>query len=152
MPLRPVLRLISDDLNIRACTLCAWIFESCERNQVMNMRLNRILLPLLSVLVIGCAASVVAQDAMPMGSTPSAGQAPNVAMTHTPGVASMVNMHGMHTMPATVTTADPKTGIVDVTSNGMALKVHFQPESMANLKAGDKIGLYMAYSQATVVQ
>jgi Cu/Ag efflux protein CusF len=115
----------------------------------MNMRLNRLLLSLLGMLAIGCVASVVAQDAMPTGSTPSAGQAPNVPMTHTPGVASMVNMH---TMPATVTAADPRTGIVDVTSDGMALKVHFPQASMANLKAGDKIGLYMAYSQAIVVQ
>jgi hypothetical protein len=122
------------------------------RNQIMNMRLNRLLLSLLGMLAIGCVASVVAQDAMPTGSTPSAGQAPNMPMTHTSGVASMVNMHGMHTMPATVTASDPRTGIVDVTSDGMALKVHFPPASMANLKAGDKIGLYMAYSQATVVQ
>ncbi|RUL66431.1 hypothetical protein EKH79_04340 [Dyella dinghuensis] len=63
----------------------------------------------------------------------------------------MVNMHGMHTMPATVTHTDPQTGIVDVMASGMALRVHFPPDSMANLKAGDKIGLYMAYSQAAVV-
>jgi len=36
-------------------------------------------------------------------------------------------------------------------ADGMALRVHFPPDSMANLKAGDKIGLYMAYSQAAMV-
>ncbi|RDS86894.1 hypothetical protein DWU99_03050 [Dyella psychrodurans] len=73
-------------------------------------------------------------------------------MTHTPKTDALVNMQGMHTMPATVTHADSKTGIVDVTTEGMALRVHFPPASMANLKAGDKIGLYMAYSMATVVK
>jgi hypothetical protein len=92
-----------------------------------------------------------AQDTMPPGSMPSAGQTPGVHMTHTPQTPSLANMHGMHTMPATVTRADPKTGIVDVITDGMALRVHFPPDSMANLKAGDKIGLYMAYSQAAVV-
>jgi hypothetical protein len=72
-------------------------------------------------------------------------------MTHTSRTTALVNMHGMHTMPATVTHADPQTGIVDVMADGMALRVHFPPDSMANLKAGDKIGLYMAYSQAAMV-
>jgi hypothetical protein len=58
---------------------------------------------------------------------------------------------GMHTMPATVTHTDPNTGIVDVVASGMALRVHFPQDSMANLKVGDKIGLYMAYSQAAMV-
>lgn len=73
-------------------------------------------------------------------------------MSHTIKSDDMVNMHGMHTMPATVTKADPKSGIVDVMSEGMALRVHFPPAAMATLKAGDKIGLYMGYSQANVVK
>jgi hypothetical protein len=97
------------------------------------------------------AASAYTQDATPPGSSPSAGQASAVHMAHTPRTTAMVNMHGMHTIPATVTHADPKTGIVDVMADGMALKVHFPPDSMANLKSGDNIGLYMAYSQATMV-
>jgi hypothetical protein len=52
----------------------------------------------------------------------------------------------MHKMPATVTSVDAKTGIVDVTTAGMALKVHFPPASIANLKSGDKITLHMGYS------
>lgn len=107
-----------------------------------------LLLSLLSASLCGFAC---AQDSMPPGSTPSAGQAAGIHMTHAPRTTAVVNMHGMHTMPATVTQADPKTGIVDVMADGMALKVHFPPDSMANLKAGDKIGLYMAYSQAAVV-
>jgi hypothetical protein len=107
-----------------------------------------LLLSLFSVLLCGL---VGAQDVMPPGSMPSAGQAAGVHMTHTSRTTALVNMHGMHTMPATVTHADPQTGIVDVMADGMALRVHFPPDSMANLKAGDKIGLYMAYSQAAMV-
>ncbi|MDE1939865.1 MAG: hypothetical protein KGI68_12660, partial [Alphaproteobacteria bacterium] len=51
----------------------------------------------------------------------------------------MKDMMGMHTMPATVTALDTKTGIVDVNSDGMALKLHFPPASLADVKVGDKI-------------
>jgi hypothetical protein len=56
-------------------------------------------------------------------------------------------MMSMHMMPATVTTADTTTGVVDVMAGGMALKVHFPPKAMANLKAGDKITLHMGFSK-----
>lgn len=113
----------------------------------MRMSLiRRALLP--CVLLLACAAIASAQDEPPPGSTPGAG----AHMTHAIKTDDMVNMHGMHTMPATVTHADPQTGIVDVMTEGMALRVHFPPASMASLKAGDKIGLYMGYSQANVVK
>lgn len=57
------------------------------------------------------------------------------------------NMMGMRKMPATVTTADAKTGLVDVTTEGMALQVHFPSAAMASLKAGDKITLHMGFSK-----
>lgn len=57
------------------------------------------------------------------------------------------NVQGMHTMPATITTIDSKTGIVDVNAGGMALKVHFPPTAVANLKAGDHITLHMGFSK-----
>lgn len=105
------------------------------------------------MLLMACTGMAVAQqDEAPPGSMPSAGQAPGVHMTHAIKTDDMVNMHGMHTMPATVTHADPNTGVVDVMAEGMALRVHFPPASMVNLKAGDKIGLYMGYSQANVVK
>jgi hypothetical protein len=107
-----------------------------------------------STLVATCFACIqaTAQEATPPGSLPSSGQASGIHMTHTPRADALVNMHGMHTMPATVTHVDPKTGIVDVTTEGMVLRVHFPPASMMNLKIGDKIGLYMAYSMATIVK
>ncbi|MCK9537757.1 hypothetical protein [Dokdonella sp.] len=57
------------------------------------------------------------------------------------------NVMGMHKMPATVTSADAKTGIVHVTSAGMELTLHFPPPTMAELKAGDKITLHLGYTK-----
>ena len=57
------------------------------------------------------------------------------------------HMMGMHMMPATVTEVDTHTGMVEANSEGMALKVHFPPASVASLKAGDKITLHMGYSK-----
>lgn len=57
------------------------------------------------------------------------------------------NVMGMHLMPATVNSVDQKTGLVDATAEGMALKVHFPPSALANLKAGDKITLHMGFSK-----
>ena len=63
----------------------------------------------------------------------------------------MMSMHknvmGMHVMPATVDSVDQKTGLVDATAEGMALKVHFPPSALANLKAGDKITLHLGFSK-----
>jgi hypothetical protein len=54
---------------------------------------------------------------------------------------------GMHDMPATVTEVDHKTGIVEVESGSMKLKVHFPAASVADLKKGDKITLHLGYSK-----
>ena len=53
----------------------------------------------------------------------------------------------MHTMAATVDSVDMKTGIVEVTSAGMALKVHFPPASVTALKSGDKITLHLGFTK-----
>ena len=118
---------------------------------LVNSMVRSVFLP--GMLLMAFAGTAFAQqDETPPGSMPSAGQNAGVHERHTMKSNDMVNMHGMHTMPATVTSADPKTGIVDVMTEGMALRVHFPPASMATLKAGDKIGLYMGYSQANVVK
>lgn len=54
---------------------------------------------------------------------------------------------GMHTMPATVTAVDPKTGIVEVTAANMPLRVHFPPSAVASLKPGDRITLHLGFSK-----
>lgn len=52
-----------------------------------------------------------------------------------------------HAMPATVTSVDQKTGMVEASSGSMALKIHFPPASLANVKAGDKITLELSFSK-----
>lgn len=53
----------------------------------------------------------------------------------------------MHMMPATVTKADPKSGLLDVNSKGMPLRLHFPPASLAGLKPGDKVSLHMGFTK-----
>lgn len=55
------------------------------------------------------------------------------------------HMMGEHNMPGTVTHVDHKTGIVELTSLGMKLRVHFPPPTITRLKAGDKILLHLGY-------
>jgi hypothetical protein len=59
----------------------------------------------------------------------------------------MGNMMGSHMMQATVTAIDTATGLVDVTSGGMALKLHFPPASLANVKPGDSITLHLGFTK-----
>lgn len=66
---------------------------------------------------------------------------------HEPMKSMHMNMMGMHAMPATVSSVDKQTGVVDVDAEGMSLKVHFPPTTVANLAAGDKITIHMGYSK-----
>lgn len=93
-------------------------------------------------LALALSGVVVAQD-----STPTSGMDNKMGAMHSDMKGMHGNMMGMHKMPATVTAADAKTGMVDATTEGMALKVHFPPATMANLKAGDKITLHMGFSK-----
>jgi hypothetical protein len=95
-------------------------------------------------LALASVAAMAAQDSPPK-------QDAMGAMHGQQGMEGMKGMHanvqGMHTMPATVSAVDTKTGVVDVTAGGMALKVHFPPASVANLKAGDQITLHLGFSK-----
>ena len=92
------------------------------------------------------AGSAVAQHTAPMTPTPATSSAGHMASGSHNKMMRKNQNGSMHKMPATVTSADTKTGVVDVTTAGMTLKVHFPPASMATLKAGDKITLHMGYS------
>jgi hypothetical protein len=59
----------------------------------------------------------------------------------------MKNMTGMHNMAATVDTVDTKTGLVDVTTEGMKLKLHFPPTALVNLKAGDNVTIHLGFTK-----
>lgn len=59
----------------------------------------------------------------------------------------MKNMKGMHEMAATVSAVDNGTGIVDVDAGGIKLRVHFPPSALADVRAGDKITLHLAFTK-----
>lgn len=59
----------------------------------------------------------------------------------------MDNMMGMHDMKVTVSAVDAKTGIVNVNANGMLLRIHFPPASLANVKSGDKITVHLSFTK-----
>lgn len=106
----------------------------------------------LSALVFVLAGTAWAQNAPPRD---SAQEADTMGQMHS-GQDDMKGMHkhmmdknmmGMHTMPATVNSVDQQTGVVEVTSEGTTLRVHFPASALANLKAGDQITLHMGYSK-----
>jgi hypothetical protein len=70
-------------------------------------------------------------------------------MANMPGMnmSGMGSMMGMHMMPATVTAVDSKTGLIDVMTGSMALKLHFPPATLAAVRPGDKITLHLAFSK-----
>ncbi|MFC5582436.1 hypothetical protein [Rhodanobacter terrae] len=100
---------------------------------------------------LGLAVTAVsAQDTggmAPASSASSMGQMHHGSMMHKMK-GSMHKMNGsMHQMPATVTSVDSATGIVEVNSAGMSLRLHFPPASVADLKTGDKITLHMGFTK-----
>jgi Cu/Ag efflux protein CusF len=68
----------------------------------------------------------------------------NMTGMNTPG---MQSMSGMHMMSATVTAIDSSTGLTDVDTGSMKLRVHFPSASLAGIKAGDKISLHLAFTK-----
>lgn len=103
-------------------------------------------------LVVGLSSVVAAQDMPASSSSSMSGMSHMGAMSSDHGDMKGMkgmkgHMMGMHSMPATVNAVDASTGVVDVTSEGMTLKVHFPTSAEAGLKAGDKITLHMAYSK-----
>jgi len=109
---------------------------------------SKIVMSMLGALALSGAA--LAQDTAPSSSMSSMGSMGGMH-GNMPGKGGMMHMHqnmqGMHMMPATVTSVDAKTGIVEVSAAGMDLKLHFPPASVANLKTGDKITVHMGFSK-----
>lgn len=85
--------------------------------------------------------------ALASGVTGAWAQGAGTPPSHDMSNMDMSKMPSMHTMPATVSSVDTKTGVVEVNSGGMSLKVHFPPATVADLKAGDKITLHMGFSK-----
>ena len=64
-----------------------------------------------------------------------------------PGMTGMGHMMGTHVMPVTVTSVDVKNGLVEGTAGGATLRLHFPPESLGGVKAGDQIQVMLAFSK-----
>ena len=94
------------------------------------------------LIMLAGAMSVSAQDSTPAGS-PGAKPAEHNDMSHM----NMSDSASMHEMPATVESVDHKTGVVEVMSENMKLKVHFPPTTVAELKKGDQIKLHLGYTK-----
>jgi hypothetical protein len=111
---------------------------------------TRLLSPLALALLLASGSAAWAQSTSPTDT----GQNPDTMGSMHSGHGDMQgmmgmhkNMMGMHAMPATVNSVDQQTGMVEATSEGMTLKVHFPASSLANLKVGDKITLHMGFSK-----
>lgn len=96
-----------------------------------------------AVLSLGMASGAYAGD---MGDMHMSGDSKGMDMSHGNMKGMMM---GMHTMPATVDKVDHQTGMVDATSEGMKLQVHFPPASLKSVKAGDKITLHLGFAPAS---
>ncbi|GLQ87361.1 hypothetical protein ISS98_12195 [Dyella flagellata] len=107
--------------------------------------LSKVVVSVIGTFVL--SGAVLAQYSTPSSSSSSMN---STGSMHS-GMSGMKGMHhamqGMHAMPATVTSVDSKTGIVEADTEGMNLKLHFPPAAVADLKAGDKITLHMGFSK-----
>lgn len=63
------------------------------------------------------------------------------------GMMGMGNMSGMHVIALTVTSLDSKTGLVEGSADGLALKLHFPPASLATIKPGDKLSVHLGFTK-----
>lgn len=100
---------------------------------------------------LGLAAAAVQAQEGTAPDQPTMGNMQHEGMQHMKGMKgmhSMKDVQGRHSMPATVTSVDKSTGIVEVTAEGMSLRVHFPPASLANVSNGDKITLHLGFSKA----
>lgn len=99
---------------------------------------------LLVVSLIGAltSVSVAAQNQAP-GSSQNQMPAQKMEKMHH----GKENMMGKHTMKATVTSVDKKTGLVEVNAGGMDLTVHFPPDSLVNVNPNDTITLYLGFTR-----
>ncbi len=104
------------------------------------MSLRNVGIPSLVVsLALLCGATASAQDNPPPGRGMGMGMQGNCMQ----GMQGM----GMHQMSATVDAVDHKTGIVDVTSGGMKLKLHYPPASLESVNPGDTIKLHLGFTK-----
>ena len=82
-----------------------------------------------------------------LAAQPALAQAPLTPVNTRPGMTGMGHMKGTHVMAFTVTAVDARTGVVEGTSEGQSLRLHFPPASLDVVKPGDQLSVMLAFSK-----
>ena len=72
---------------------------------------------------------------------------PKPAAANTTTAAAAGSMMGEHNMTGTIARIDHKTGVVKVKTKPHDLELHFPPDSIKDLKKGDKITVHMSFQK-----
>jgi hypothetical protein len=125
--------------------------RSTQRSRTMKIRLGiafAILLSGSAVLAQGPAADTAppARGGMMQGSRGAMMQG-SMMPGGMQGMQNMGPMLGQHMLPVVITAINGKTGLVEATAEGLALKLHFPPAALAGLKSGDKITVHLAFQK-----
>ena len=72
---------------------------------------------------------------------------PKPTAADTTSAAADRSMMGEHDMTGTIGSIDHKTGVVKLESKPHDLELHFPPDSIKDLKKGDKITVHMSFKK-----
>jgi|SRR4051794_15878559 hypothetical protein len=111
------------------------VLEKIRRLTMNSLRISAMAITAALLAAPALAQGYGARGAM-QNTQPQNTQMQNMQMQST-------GMQGLHEMPATVTSVNKSTGMVDVNSEGMSLRLHFPPTALTNVKTGDRIKVQM---------
>ena len=94
---------------------------------------------------IPCLLAAAALGATLTASSQAADQPKTEAATSTAAAAG--SMMGEHSMTGTVKSVDHKSGVVKVEAKPHDMEVHFPPDSVKDLKKGDKIMVHLSFQK-----
>jgi hypothetical protein len=95
---------------------------------------------LLPAALLAATLSVTAYSADESKKTPA-------DQANTSAAADTAGMMGEHDMSGTIDKIDHKTGVVKIESKPHDLELHFPPNSIKDLKKGDKITVHMGFKK-----
>jgi hypothetical protein len=101
-------------------------------------------LALVSAISLFAAVSVGSGLAQPP--MPPPGAMPGPRMMPGPGMMPGMMRYGQHSMSGKVTKLDAATGMISVETKEGTLELHFPPPSLANVKVGDTMTVYLSFS------
>jgi len=106
-----------------------------------------ILLAATVLLVAGPALAAGEKAKDGAGEVILAEQGPLIQVVQRRGMFGSGPMLGMHIIPVIVTAVDEKTGLVEGTYGGAALKLHFPPEALDGVRPGTRLSVLLAFSK-----